>query len=385
MKGFDVCVLEEVSSKLASSERLCMCLRFFLIFSLTVVLSSFAYGCAANRAPESDVASSDVAPSDAAPIEAVPGDAVQGKEDDVYTEESYIQEALLISGVIEKNGKVGRLSPAYRVQAPVIEGEGEGAYSVELVDAGGETLRIYYFDPIPVIAQDETPQPGSDTFGFSFNLPAVEGVKAIRLKRGAEVLHELSPGPKAPQIQGLSASGLDQTAAGQTLKLTWSASDPDGDKIYYLVRYSPDGGQTWRTIGVNLVQSTLSWDLSKLGETQQGLIQVLASDGVNTRKAILGPFAIGWKGPSVSIIRPTEGTVVKAGYPLILLGSGQDPEDGTLPDERLVWTSDISGVLGTGQTVQLDEGLPLGTHVITLTAEDSNGNQASQSVTIQVQ
>ena len=62
-------------------------------------------------------------------------------------------------------------------------------------------------------------------------------------------------------------------------------------------------------------------------------------------------------------------------------GSCTDAEDGDL-SSSLVWTSDVSGQIGTGATGSFD--LPEGPHTITATCTDSGGKSASQSVGIVV-
>ena len=57
-------------------------------------------------------------------------------------------------------------------------------------------------------------------------------------------------------------------------------------------------------------------------------------------------------------------------------GSAFDPEDGPLADSALQWTSSLSGTLGSGNVLQLNN-LITGTHVITLTATDSYSNTAT--------
>lgn len=337
--------------------------RFLNIFSVIVVLVSFASGC--SMTPVSD--------------------AVQPRIEGANTEIGHTQtKTLLISGVIEQGGKVGRLSTAYNVPDPVVEKESKGQYSVELIGRNGEVLKTYYFDPTLILAQGGTRQPEAGSLGFNFSLAAPVSTITIRLKYGTTVLHELAPGFETPRINLVSPSELKGQISSRTLDLKWTANDPDGDVISYMVRYSSDGGRTWNIVGINLPRPALALDLSQLGATERGLIQILASDGVNTGVATLGPFILGRKGPSVTIIAPVEDTVIQTGQPLILLGSGQDPEDGTLPDESLVWTVDTLGVLGRGQTVQLHTGLAPGTHVITLTGKDADGNQSSQQVTIKV-
>ena len=87
--------------------------------------------------------------------------------------------------------------------------------------------------------------------------------------------------------------------------------------------------------------------------------------------------------PTAQIINPKDGDSIQQGYPIILLGAGDSPEEeNTIPDERLTWSSDISGVLGSGQTLQVEKPLPKGKHVITLTVTDKLGNIDFKSINL---
>jgi hypothetical protein len=66
-----------------------------------------------------------------------------------------------------------------------------------------------------------------------------------------------------------------------------------------------------------------------------------------------------------------------------LEGSAFDAEDNVLGDAQLQWTSSLQGVLGTGSQLQVTD-LITGTHVITLTATDSNNNTATATTVITV-
>ena len=69
-----------------------------------------------------------------------------------------------------------------------------------------------------------------------------------------------------------------------------------------------------------------------------------------------------------------------ADVPVPFIGSANDPQDGALPGSALVWTSDLDGEIGTGS--MFNAPLSVGTHVVTLTATDSDGNEGTASVTL---
>ena len=76
-----------------------------------------------------------------------------------------------------------------------------------------------------------------------------------------------------------------------------------------------------------------------------------------------------------------------------LEGEAHDPEDGDLTGASLVWTTSINGgppqALGTGESLTvklywLGPGCSATTYDITLTATDSAGNPATDTITVTV-
>ncbi len=71
--------------------------------------------------------------------------------------------------------------------------------------------------------------------------------------------------------------------------------------------------------------------------------------------------------PVASITSPTESATVQS--PVTLEGSGTDAEDGVLSSDSLSWSSNVDGILGTGNSLETE--LSAGEHTITLTVTDS--------------
>lgn len=84
--------------------------------------------------------------------------------------------------------------------------------------------------------------------------------------------------------------------------------------------------------------------------------------------------------PMADIFHPGDMETRDAGLPIPFIGSATDAEDGDLTGASLVWASDIGGQIGTG--TMFDAPLSAGTHVITLTATDSDGNTGTDSLTL---
>ena len=95
--------------------------------------------------------------------------------------------------------------------------------------------------------------------------------------------------------------------------------------------------------------------------------------------------------PVPQITSPASGTLVGPGTPITLQGIATDPEDGTLPGAQLSWSSDIDGLLGTGNSITRTlSGPPVPCnpesigHLITLTATDSDKHAVSVQTVVRV-
>lgn len=87
--------------------------------------------------------------------------------------------------------------------------------------------------------------------------------------------------------------------------------------------------------------------------------------------------------PTVAIVSPDADALFGVGETITFEGTATDAEDGALSGASVAWASDLDGDLGVGLSVQTALS-SLGTHVITLAAEDSDGQVSTATVTIQV-
>ncbi len=87
--------------------------------------------------------------------------------------------------------------------------------------------------------------------------------------------------------------------------------------------------------------------------------------------------------PTANINHPGDGEMRPAGVDIPFIGVANDPEDGALTGPAMVWTSNLAGQIGTGETFNAP--LAAGMHVVTLTATDSDGNTGTDSITLIIQ
>ena len=101
---------------------------------------------------------------------------------------------------------------------------------------------------------------------------------------------------------------------------------------------------------------------------------------INTENIYDFAFTLESESPVPEIISPQDNEVFGP-YSLTFEGRGSDYEDGDIPENRLSWTSNLDGELGSGKSL-IVAALSQGNHVIRLTAEDSDGKSESTTISV---
>ena len=291
----------------------------------------------------------------------------------------------------------GSLGEMHKVSTGLLYYPPTGDYSVQLRDGQGEVL----FE-IPFAADfeseydahngstdapaDDPPFPPEPTnyADLSFIIPWSETTSSVVLTYNGEPIDERVVSDNPPQVLITTPTGQEQWAPGSTQRIEWQAIDLDGDLMTYSVFYSSNSGDSWILLQSELTDTFYNVAVDSMAGGSDVRFRVVATDGVHTSvdetdQAITIPN----QAPHVTILNPLPGSNYIPGELVVLQGSGTDLEDGTLPDEALVWSSDRQGGLGVGPSVPLSV-LEPGTHVITLAGKDSLGVETSQSVTINI-
>jgi len=245
----------------------------------------------------------------------------------------------------------------------------EGFYHLKILSSGEEVLYSTFFDI-------KFGEPG-DVPIFALKMPSMPGMARIVVEREGELLAEAVRSGNHPTINMVRQpeGHMDETT------LSWRAEDLDGDSLRYELSYQCDGGAFWHPIDTLTEGTQYVLDTTWLPGGESCLVRVTASDGFNTTETISDPFFVVPKGPAVHILTE-EGSTFPADDHVLLRGAAMDLEDGVIPDERLHWTSDIDGELGSGSVLPVL--LSMGTHQITLYAKDSAGNTALAQILLEV-
>lgn len=214
-------------------------------------------------------------------------------------------------------------------------------------------------------------------FPFTELVPFPEGLHYIRIRLGDAILSERIVSPNAPTVTLLNPVEGGELSA--PLEVRWQAKDADGDELTYMLQYSPDGGDNWLLLATDISEAaaTLS-ELTQLPGSENGVFRVTAMDGVNTGVAVSEvPFSAPNQPPAVTIVSPRPEASVETNGFVHFLGSAYDLEEGAVPEESLVWVSNLDGEFGRGFSFETNA-LSSGLHEITLNATDRQGATGSR-------
>ncbi len=296
---------------------------------------------------------------------------------------------LVVTGSIDPRDNSVTLQPMFVIPNALAEREPQpGPYAIVLRAADGRELARYPFTPqtsVPGPAPQGTSNPVQETvyLTFSEQVPYVAGTDWVDIE-GPEgvVLKTVRAGSAAP-IVNITSPAAGTTFTGDTLRVAWIASDPDGDPLYALVQYSADNGQTWMSVGFPTDEAFIDVPATNVRNSDQGRFRVLVSDGIHTTVAEVGPIIVPNRPPTLDLLAPENNSVFLKGQTITFRAFAYDDDVGTLSNSQITWRSDRDGLLGYGQTLTTAS-LSEGTHVITARADDGSGGVVEKQVTVEV-
>lgn len=287
-----------------------------------------------------------------------------------------------IRGSLDADATAVSWQPWFRVELaepPEMPPAGEGL--IRCLDASGRVLAEVSFAP------SFPPREGAEPERGSFLVP-VSGVRECRTVelwyRGRRVAVRAASA-HAPTVQMRFPRG-GEVSLPESFEVAWEANDPDGDRLSYLVQMSRDDGASWVGLAADLEEPRLRFDTRQHPGSRNARFRVFASDGFDTAVSGLArAVALPLHPPEPMVILPATGTRIAGGYSVTFEGVAYDPEDGPLRGGWLTWSSDLQGLLGTGEHLVVNaRSLAEGTHRITLTATDSDGESRSSAITLTI-
>ncbi len=258
-----------------------------------------------------------------------------------------------------------------------------GDYTLELRDADGILLEAISFQPSEYVAEDPGAIPET---GFAIiPITANAAVNEIMVIHSEAVLASRSATANPPDVTVVYPNG-GESLTEERVEVLWTASDPDGDPLTYVVMYSSNAGDTWETLGVDVADTSYEVGLDYLRGTDAGLFRIIASDGFNSASDDSDAlFSVPNHPPRIIITAPGDTDFFEGIQQVFFEASASDREDGVLSGSSIEWASTADGYLGSGRVINIEAtALSAGQHVIMATATDSAGLSESAIVTINI-
>jgi hypothetical protein len=258
-----------------------------------------------------------------------------------------------------------------------------GTITIKALDANGNVVATQALSADFFVNTDPPTKVTQASFMGTMRFP--EGVMSFQIVEGSTILKELQVSSTLPQIGNVTPTTPGTTIAGQ-YTITWTATDAASNPLTYTVEYNPDtanSGSQWSVLTSELSQKQWTENFDNLPGGTSAQIRVTATDGVNAVSATSAVFTVSAKLPEVFIGELEWGKDYEYGAEVLLEAEAYDLQDGWLPDNQIVWSSNLNGILGVGETLIVDN-LDPGEHIITASATNSSGLSASAQTTLTV-
>jgi hypothetical protein len=282
------------------------------------------------------------------------------------------QRLIAYSGMIRASDNKVTLEPWKSYADTVDITDTTGTFTIEALDQAGNVLATQGLDVN--FSQLSDPPRKLPVAPFQGTMRFPSGTAKFRIVTGDTVLSERTVNPDPPEV-----GNVTPTSAGVNLSgihnITWSYNDVHGSGLTYEVAYNPDitnAASNWDVLASGLTQNKWKEDFDLLPGGTNAQIRVTATDGVNATAAFSQIFSVPPKPPEITINPLKWGHDYETGDEVLLSAEAYDLQDEELPDDNIVWSSNINGVLGKGAILVVANLAP-GRHVITATATDRLG------------
>ena len=315
-------------------------------------------------------------PSNPAALPTVQADALQARPR--ISPATAVGPFTQVSGSIA--GSTVTFNPLYTDTITGITDAGSGTYSIVVQNALGQPIYTRYFTPVVPKTDRETGVDQVYPAVFSEWIPVTTGAASIVVISPANTTIGTIALTNSTHTVTLTSPASGFVATGKQ-PISWTIS-PACPTCSTRVFYSSNNGAAWSQLG-QVQDTTLTVDFTTLaGSTSAGaIVKVLITDGINTSSVTSPTFSVAKHLPSlIQITSPIAGYTQPAADSITLMGAAYDADDGMLHGTQLAWTSDLQGALGTGSPLSVK--LNPGTHKLTLTATDSDGNAITATTTV---
>jgi len=203
------------------------------------------------------------------------------------------------------------------------------------------------------------------------------------IREGEEVARwEIEEPVPEPRVTDLTVREEPREGDSTYFHVEWEKRE-QAERLHYMLRFTPDDGQTWLPVVTESQETEVDVDASSLPGGGKCRFQLAVSTGFRTSLVESEEVSVpqrARRARHVAILQPIAQAKVAHGNPVWLVGSASN---GRLSDAS--WTSNRDGFIGDGFRALADR-LSTGRHLLTLTVEDGvGGEEVKESVVIWVQ
>jgi hypothetical protein len=196
----------------------------------------------------------------------------------------------IIQGIFDPwDPYLSELNPVFRYpwpSSPTPKRFQQGPFTLRLVDETGREY-VQNFDATTFTEDPEGPETQFGAFQVGVPVDPNARIVLMQIYDGQRLLASMQ-GSKEPTIEILSPQPGDSLGEMTTIAVQIEDSDTDPSLMMINAAYSPDDGESWVPIAVQLPGTTTEFEVNTT-EIQrsdgQGVIRVFVSDGLNTAYA----------------------------------------------------------------------------------------------------
>ena len=307
-----------------------------------------------------------------------PSVASNVKRNDLLT----LQRLIAYSGTISAIDNAVTLEPWKSFSDSLDIPDTTGTYTIKALDLSGNTLATQALEVEFSVRSNPPRQLNTAPFQGTMRFP--EGTAKFQIVAGNTVLNEKTV-TEPPTISDVTPTDPGTEVTGK-YTIRWNGNTVDGNHLTYTVEYNPstsDPGSEWNVLATQLDENEWTENFDDLTGGTGARIRVTATDGINAVSALSAIFTVPPKPPEVYIEQPDAGTDYEYGDEILLKAEAYDLQDEWLPDDKIVWNSNINGSIGKGSVLAVKNLIP-GEHIITVTATDNSGLSATDQIILTI-
>jgi len=226
-------------------------------------------------------------------------------------------------------------------------------------------------------SEDVVPPPS-----FAVTVPVPPGAEWFEIREAGTTLWRIVRSDNAPRVTLLEPNGGESYRRQSRVRIRWTASDEDPrSRLTYSVFYQPGSGRPAIVLATGLTATELEWETSSVPGSDEAVITVVASDGLNLGQDTSdATFSLANKAPVVAIAAPRSGDRFLQWQSVPLRGVAVEIEG-----DSMVQNWFLDGVLVASRpAAQAPSPLAPGMHEARFEAIDPEGKSSSATVQFEV-